>query len=178
MFRPVGAYPTVEWLMEHFGMTTLPVESTYFVNTYRSEARTTEGAHAGTAMIGLYSADPVSHSLFHRLQHDEVWHFYGGDPLRLILLNPDGSSEDVILSADLAAGHRVQYVVPAGVWQAGETTGAWSLFGCTMAPGFSGEIFESGYAHELIAAYPDRRDDIARLGVPPEAPNSLPHGFV
>ena len=168
----------VEWLIEHFGMTTLPVESTYFVNTYRSEARTADGGHAGTAMIGLYSADPVSHSLFHRLPFDEVWHFYGGDPLRLILLNPDGSTEDVILGSDFVAGHRVQYVVPAGVWQAGETTGAWSLFGCTMAPGFSGEHFESGYADPLSVAYPERLADIARLGVPSGAPATLPTGFV
>lgn len=167
-----------EWLIAHFGMTSLPVESTYFVNTYRSEARAEDGGHAGTSMIGLYSRDPVSHSLFHRLTRDEVWHFYGGDPLRLILLRPDGSSDDVILGSDLAAGQHVQYVVPAGVWQAGETTGSWSLFGCTVAPGFSGEHFESGYADQLSSAYPDRRTDIDRLGVPSGAPATLPTGFV
>ena len=170
----------VAWLVDHYGMSLLPVESTFFVSTYRSAMLTAEGRHAGTAMIGLYSREPLSHSLFHRLPHDEVWHFYGGDALRLVLLHPDGSSDEVILGPDLTAGHRVQYVIPAMVWQAGETVagGRWSLFGCTMAPGFSGELFESGYAHHLAPAYPDRRDDIERLGVPAEAPPSMPSGFI
>lgn len=170
----------VEWLIRHFGMDVLPVEAAYFVNTYRSAAKTADGRDAGTAMIGLYCHQPQSRSHFHRLRHDEVWHFYAGDPLRLILLHPDGTSADVILGGDLAAGQRVQYVVPAGVWQAGETiaTGVWSLFGCTMAPGFSGEYFESGYADQLVRTHPDRADDIARLGVPEGEPAALPDGFV
>jgi len=31
---------------------------------------------------------------------------------------------------------RPQAVVPAGVWQAAQTTGDWTLVGCTVAPGF------------------------------------------
>lgn len=167
------------WLVEHFGMSRLPIESTFHVNTYRSTVVTASGQFAGTGMIGLFATDPVSHSLFHRLPFDEIWHFYAGDPLRLILLHADGSSEDIILGPDLSAGHRVQVVVPADTWQAGETAagGRWSLFGCTMAPGFSGELFESGYADRLAQAYPERLTDIERLGVPLTAPPSMPPGF-
>ena len=93
-------------------MTPLPVEATFFVSTYRSEANTDTGGPVGTAMIGLYSSDPPSRSLFHRLEFDEVWHFYGGDPLRLVLLYPDGSSADVVMGSDVLAGHVVQYVIP------------------------------------------------------------------
>jgi predicted cupin superfamily sugar epimerase len=168
----------VGWLFDHFGLTALPVESTYYVNTYRSAARTPDGRHAGTAMIGLFCAEPASRSLFHRLPHDEIWHFYGGDALRLVLLHPDGQDEEVVLGPDLRAGHSVQHVVPAGTWQAGETKGRWSLFGCTLAPGFSGELFESGYAEALSATYPARAGEIARLGVPPDEPASLPPGFI
>jgi predicted cupin superfamily sugar epimerase len=172
--------PDAAWLIDHFGMVPLPIEATLYVSTYRSATLTTEGHHAGTGIIGLYASEPVSHSLFHRLPRDEMWHFYGGDPFRLVLLHPDGSSEEVVLGPDLQAGHRVQHVVPAHVWQAGEMIpgGRWSLFGCTMAPGFSGELFESGYADQLMEAFPDRRDDIVRLGVPRDAPTSLPTGFV
>ena len=101
---------TTQQLIERLGMTPLPVEATFFVSTYRSEANTETGGPVGTAMIGLYSDDPPSRSLFHRLEFDEVWHFYAGDPLRLVLLYPDGSSTDVVMGSDMLAGQVVQYV--------------------------------------------------------------------
>lgn len=171
--------PSVQALIEHYGMTPLPVEGTYFVSTYRSVADTAEGGPVGTAMIGLYAADPPSRSLFHRLTHDEVWHFYGGDPLRLVLLRPDGTSEDVMLGSDPLGGQHVQFVIPAGVWQAGELAagGTYALFGCTMAPGFTGTCFEGGTAATLRATHPDRADDIARLAVPDDHDTAMPDGF-
>ena len=170
---------TTQQLVDHLGMTQLPVEATYFVSTYRSVADTATGGPVGTAMIGLYSNDPPSRSLFHRLEFDEVWHFYGGDPMRLVLLHPDGSSSDVIIGSDLLAGQQVQYVIPAGVWQAGELVvgGSWALFGCTMAPGFTGNCFEGGRIDDLLETYPDRAADIRKLGIPGGHDTSMPEGF-
>jgi predicted cupin superfamily sugar epimerase len=166
-------------LVERLGMSQLPVEATYFVSTYRSAADTGTGGPVGTAMIGLYSDDPPSRSIFHRLDFDEVWHFYGGDPLRLVLLRPDGSTANVVMGSDVFAGEHVQYVIPAGVWQAGELVpgGRWALFGCTMAPGFTGKCFEGGHIGVLLAAYPDRADDIRRLGIPDDHVTSMPDDF-
>ncbi len=166
-------------LVEHFGMTPLPVEATFFVSTYRSEANTVAGGPVGTAMLGLYCNDPPSRSLFHRLAFDEVWHFYIGDPMRLVLLHPDGSSAAVILGTDVLAGQLVQYVIPAGVWQAGELVagGGWALFGCTMAPGFTGTCFEGGRIDELLSTHPDREADIRRLGIPDDHGTAMPSGF-
>ena len=170
---------TVQQLVEHFAMTPLPVEATYFVSTYRSVADTASGGPVGTAMIGLYSANPPSRSLFHRLEFDEVWHFYGGDPMRLVLLHPDGSSAEVIMGPDVLAGEVVQYVIPAGVWQAGELVagGRWALFGCTMAPGFTSTCFEGGLISALIGDYPGCEADIRRLGIPEDHEPSMPDGF-
>jgi predicted cupin superfamily sugar epimerase len=170
---------TAQQLIQRLGMTTLPVEATYFVSTYRSEANTDSGGPVGTAMIGLYSNDPPSRSLFHRLDFDEVWHFYGGDPMRLVLLHPDGTSADVIMGSDVPAGQLVQFVIPAGVWQAGELMpgGAWSLFGCTMAPGFTGTCFEGGRINDLMVTHPDRHADILRLGIPDDHVTSMPSDF-
>ena len=170
---------TSKEMIELLGMTPLPVEATYFVSTYRSSDNTATGGPVGTAMIGLYSSDPPSRSLFHRLNFDEVWHFYGGDPLRLVMLHPAGSTEEVVMGSDLRAGHLVQLVIPAGVWQAGELVpgGRWALFGCTMAPGFTGTCFEGGRVGDLVAAYPSREADIRRLGIPDGHETSMPSGF-
>lgn len=166
-------------LIEHFQMTPLPVEGTYFVNTWTSDGETPEGGPIGTAMMGLYLDDPVSRSLFHRLSFDEVWHFYGGDPIRLILLHPDGTDSAVTMGGDPLAGQLVQCRIPAHTWQAGELFdgGSWALFGCTLAPGFVGTCFEGGSASLLTAEYPNRAFDIARLGVPDNHQTLLPEGF-
>ena len=171
--------PDVRRLIDHFGLEMLPVEGTWFANTYRCAVRTEVGGPLGTAMIGLYAADPPSRSTFHRLTFDEVWHFYLGDPMRLVLLYPDGSTEVVVLGADLGAGQRVQHLVRAGVWQAGELVpgGRWALYGCTMAPGFTGECFEGGRVDDLLAAYPDRADDVRRLGLPDGHAATMPPGY-
>ncbi len=107
----------------------------------------------------------ASLSLFHRLTADEVWHFYAGDPLRLVLLYPDGSSRDVSMGNEPLKGQQVQFVVPAGVWQAGHLLegGRYSLYGCTVAPGFTGDIFEGGSRVKLLSLYPAWAEDILRL---------------
>lgn len=165
-------------LIEHFGLTTLPSEGTLFASTYRSADDTPSGGPYGTAIIAMYCAEPVSHSVFHRLPVDEVWHFYRGDPLRLMLLFPDGSSRDVIMGNDPLQGHQVQFVVPAGVWQAGHLVagGRYALFGCTMAPGFTSDMFEGGTRAQLLNTHPDRRRDIDRFACQP-GQTQMPDGF-
>jgi predicted cupin superfamily sugar epimerase len=159
--------PDVRALVEHYGFERLLVEGTFYASTWAAQRRVEEGGPAGTAMIGLYTARPQSVSLFHRLAYDEVWHFYSGDPLRLFLLHPDGGSQEVVLGADWQHGQLVQFVIPAGVWQAGELLpgGRWALYGCTMAPGFTPDIFEAGRLADLLPRYPERAEDIHRLCV-------------
>lgn len=150
----------VQALVAQHGLQPLPVEGTLFAATYRG------AAGESSAMVGLYCDEPPSLSLFHRLPVDEVWHFYGGDPLRLVLLHADGRCEDVLLGSDTAAGQRVQFVVPGGCWQAGHMVagGRYSLFGCTLAPAFHSAMFEGGASDVLLARYPQRAADINRLG--------------
>jgi predicted cupin superfamily sugar epimerase len=172
-------HPDVAKLIEHYDLVPLEVEGTLFTSTYRSEADVADGGPVGSAIIGLYSHEPLSRSLFHRLPADEIWHFYGGDPIRLVLLSPDGSSEDVWLGADIASGQHVQYVIPAGTWQAGElaSDGVYGLFGCTMAPGFTGSGFEGGAKSVLLASHPDQSYDIERLGIPDDRTLTMRAGF-
>lgn len=173
----MGMHPEVKGLIAHYRLTPLPVEGTLFASTYRSGGDASDGTPLGTAMIGLYCDEPRSASSFHQLQGDEIWHFYGGDPLRLVLLYPDGSSEDVIMGADFAVGQHVQFVVPALTWQAGQILagGAYSLFGCTMAPGFTSAGFVGADTAALLAAYPARAADILEFAVHGET--VMPEGF-
>ena len=168
----------VKALIEQLHLTRLPVEGTLFASTWRSAREFDGGRPFGTAMIGMFCDEPPSGSLFHRLPVDETWHFYAGDPLRLILLYPDGSSRDVIMGSEPLKGQYVQFVVPAGVWQAGHMLegGRYSLFGCTLAPGFTGDMFEGGTREQLLLTYPDRRADIERFGCEPDETN-MPKGF-
>ena len=169
--------PEVRALIEHYNLEPLPVEQTLFVRTYRSSRELDDGKPCGTAIIALYCDEPPSVSLFHKLPVDEVWHFYGGDPLRLVLLYPDGSSKDVIMGKNPFEGHHLQFVVPAGVWQAGHMVdgGRYSLYGCTMAPGFTDDMFEGGTRDQLVDIYPDRVTDINMLGCSP-GETSMPKG--
>jgi predicted cupin superfamily sugar epimerase len=166
----------VSLLIERFGMTALPVEGTLFAETYKSTVVAPSGGPAGTAGVGLFCDDPPSRSLFHRLAFDEVWHYYAGDPLRLVLLHPDGSGEEVVMGGDVLGGKTVQHVVPAGVWQAGELVpgGTWALFCCTMAPGFTPACFEGGRASDLLATHPARAADIERLALPAAVETTMP----
>jgi predicted cupin superfamily sugar epimerase len=73
---------------------------------------------------------------------------------------------------------QVQFVIPAGVWQAGHMLegGRYSLFGCTMAPGFTDDMFEGGSREQLMGIYPARADDITRFGCNSNETN-MPKGF-
>lgn len=170
--------PEVEALIEHFGLSPLPSEGTLFTSSYRSGDALADGAPVGTAIIAMYCEDPPSASLFHRLPVDEVWHFYAGDPLRLVLLLPDGTSREVRMGNDPLNGELVQFVVPAGVWQAGHLLrgGRYALFGCTMAPGFTDRMYEGGVRDALLLTHPDRAPDIARLGCA-AGDARMPEGF-
>jgi predicted cupin superfamily sugar epimerase len=93
----------------------------------------------------------------HRLPGDEVYHFYGGDPLETLLLFPDGSGRVVPVGGDLVAGQVPQLVIPGGVWQGSVRVDGrfgWSLIGATMAPGFRYEDYERGGRAELTASWP------------------------
>jgi uncharacterized protein len=80
-------------------------------------------------------------SRWHRIDAVEIWHWYAGAALALRIAGV-GETTMVRLGPDLAAGERPQAAVPAGAWQAAESLGAWTLVGCTVAPGFDFSGFE------------------------------------
>lgn len=166
-------------MLRHFRFDRLPVEGTLYRSTWRARSELDAGTPVGTAMIGLYADSPASMSCFHRLTHDEVWHAYAGDPFTLYLLHPDGRTGTVTMGTDPVAGHTVQHVIPAGTWQAGALApgGRYALFGCTMAPGFTGGCFEAGRRADLLRQYPAAAAAITRLARDDDAATRMPAGF-
>jgi predicted cupin superfamily sugar epimerase len=87
-------------------------------------------------------------SRWHAVRSDELWHFYEGDPLELLVASADARTLSRLVLRPLATeGPRLSddgrpvHVVPAGCWQAARPLGAYSLVGCTVAPGFEYDDF-------------------------------------
>ncbi|MFF9806952.1 cupin domain-containing protein [Streptomyces coeruleorubidus] len=155
---------TPDDLIARYGLEPIPREGGLFRQTWAGPDRP-DGRPEGTAIVALLTARPGDFSALHRLPTDEIWHFYLGDPLELLLLAPDGSTRTAVLGPDVLGGQHVQFTVPAGTWMGGRVRegGQWTLFGCTMAPGFTFEGYEHGDAAELTARYPAAADKIAAL---------------
>ena len=147
-------------VIELLDLAPLPVEGGWFRQIWRSPPDA--DAPDGTAIVALLTDQPDGFSQFHRLGGDEVWHFYAGAPIELVLLEPGGASRHVALGSDLASGQRPVHVVRTGTWMAARTTGAWSLMGNTMAPGFTSPTYEGGDVDELVAGWPAEREAISR----------------
>ncbi len=96
------------------------------------------GRASGTAILFLLKAGERSH--WHRVDADEIWLFHAGAPLLLWL--GEAGARQVRLGPEVLAGEAVQAVVPAGFWQSAQSTGDWSLVGCTVSPGFRFAGFE------------------------------------
>jgi len=109
---------------------------------YRQTWEATDGPRAsGTCIYFLLRAGETSH--WHRVDAAEIWHFYAGAPLVLrIALDASGPAVRHRLGPALAGGETPQVIVSPGHWQAAETTGDWTLAGCTVSPGFLFDGFE------------------------------------
>jgi predicted cupin superfamily sugar epimerase len=114
-------------------------EGGYFRETFRDAPLAGQGRAQSTAIYFLLQAGEVSR--WHRIDAVEVWHWYAGAPLLLRIARKDNFQE-LRLGSDLAQHERPQAVVPARVWQQARSLGAWTLVGCTVAPGFVFTGFE------------------------------------
>ena len=172
--------PTSHELIELFGLEPLPVEGGQLIQTWRSDEVVDSadadagGKRAGTAAIAMLTDEPDSFSAIHRLPTTEVWHFYLGDPIQMLLLRPNGTVERPVLGPDVLGGEHIQVVVAPGTWMGARLApgGEYGLFGCTMAPGFTTKDYEGGTL-ELTSTYPDAAEAIESL-IRPDAPTRMP----
>jgi uncharacterized protein len=104
-------------------------------------------------------------SAFHRMQSDELWHFYLGGSLLVHVIEPEGSYSTIQLGSNPEAGETFQAAVKAGCWFASEVKDgkSFALVGCTVAPGFDFEDFELAKREQLVQIYPQHGKVIDKL---------------
>ena len=133
-------------LVEQLGLRPHP-EGGWFTETWRTvtETDTSRGRRA-TATGIFYLLEPGQHSAWHRVASDELWLHHTGGALDLALGGPGGEPsepERVVLGTDVAAGQRLQVLVPAGCWQSARPAGGEPvLVSCVVSPGFDFADFE------------------------------------
>lgn len=124
-------------------------EGGYYKQTYRSpdevlavgDAKARYGGEkrrAGTSILFLLGRQDFS--AWHTVASDETWNFHDGSALTLRVINPTTNSMEEIL---LGNGNNAipQYTIPAGYIFSAETSGHYTLVGCTVSPGFDFKDF-------------------------------------
>lgn len=114
-------------------------EGGWFRETFR-DADTVGGRARSTAILFLLKAGEASR--WHRIDAVEIWHWHRGGPLELRTAAEGSPPALRRLGPDIEAGQTPQAIVPAGAWQAARPLGAYTLVGCTVAPGFEFAGFE------------------------------------
>ena len=102
---------------------------------------------------------------FHKVKQDEIYHFYGGSSLTVHTISQEGNYLKRKLGMDLENGEQPQLVIPAECWFASnvEAEYSYALIGCTVAPGFHFDDFESAQRKTLSEKYPQLKDIIHKF---------------
>jgi predicted cupin superfamily sugar epimerase len=129
-------------------------EGGHYGELYRSNASVlpADGRGPRSALTTIYfllAGEELSR--WHRVESDEVWHFYEGAPLDLWVASPTGDAVDQHRLGPLEAAQRPVWTVPGGWWQAARSTGAYTLVGCTVGPGFDYSDFAFAADHPAAA---------------------------
>jgi predicted cupin superfamily sugar epimerase len=161
------ATPSIENLIRQLALEPHP-EGGFYRRTYQCQEQVTRidgmRRHASTGIYYLLHGE--AYSAWHRIDADEMWHYYAGDSLLIHMLDQHGNWKVQRLGNLLIDPNAVfQFVVPAGCWFAAEREGAqgYALAGCTVAPGFEFSAFELADLHVLLNRYPQHAPAIRRL---------------
>jgi len=159
-------------IIKKLNLKPLPLEGGYYRETYRSGEKIPKTAlpdryqkDKSFASAIYYLLTPDTKSALHRLPSDEIYHFYLGDPVRMLLLHENGEGETIILGPDIKAGQHLQFVIPRGVWQGSYLVegGRFALMGTSMAPGFDFGDYEPAEEEILKRMYSAHQNLIERL---------------
>ena len=147
-------------------------EGGYYKEVYRSSLNLPQsalqngfkgGRACSTAIYFLIESG--NFSALHRIKSDEIWHFYAGDALEVIEIDPSGKLTLTNVGSHIDQSQCFQYTVKAGHWFGSRVKagGSFSLVGCTVAPGFDFQDFEMADRTQLSAQFPQHSAVIAEL---------------
>jgi predicted cupin superfamily sugar epimerase len=163
--------PTAQTYIDALKLQAHP-EGGFFKETYRSDL-TIEVARADAGSIvrrsastGIYFLlEDGNFSAFHQIKSDEMWHFYAGQALDVLELKATGELRCTRLGPNILQGEVHQHVVRANTWFASRVAagGAFSLVGCSVAPGFDFADFCLAERGALMASFPEHGQIIAKL---------------
>lgn len=147
-------------------------EGGYYRETYRTDESIPESAlparfdgprDVAALIYFLLPADAFS--ALHRIQQDEIWHFYAGASITLHQIVPDGTHETQTLGRAVTEGQQLHAVVRAGTWFGAtvDVNEGYGLAGCTTAPAFEFADFELAEPAVLTDAFPQHQAVIERL---------------
>jgi uncharacterized protein len=125
-----------------------------------------DGRRLGSALYLMVT--PRAPVKLHRIRNDQLYHYYLGDPIEVLLLCVDGTSELAVLGPDLRAGQRLQLLIAGNTFHAARIVGQgrWFLGASTEWPGVEPADVELGNADELAARYPDVGADLRAFSEP------------
>ncbi len=114
-------------------------EGGFYREIYRSplKVRSGDDRPERSALTNIHFLLPAgTYSRWHRVRSDEVWHWYEGESLELLIAPPDAARVERWRLGPVAAEQRPSFTVPADWWQAARPLGSFAFVGCTVAPGF------------------------------------------
>ena len=145
-------------------------EGGFYKETYRSNEEITNNAlpdrfsgNRSFATAIYFLLEEGNFSAFHKIKSDEIWHFYDGSPVLIHTIDNDGTLITYKLGNSPIDGVFPQITIPANTWFASESTGNFSLVGCTVSPGFDFNDFEMANRKMLVNLFEKHRAIIEKF---------------
>ncbi|HEY6992973.1 MAG TPA: cupin domain-containing protein [Xanthobacteraceae bacterium] len=123
---------------------------------------------AADGVRALFHGDADRAGAAHRIRNDQLYHYYLGDPLEVLLLRHDGSAARAVVGPDLRSGEQVQLLIPGNTFHTARLrgTGRWFLGASTEWPGVAPADVELGDVEALAAAYPAAAAELRAIADP------------
>jgi predicted cupin superfamily sugar epimerase len=126
-----------------------------------------DGRPLGSALY--FMVTPEAPVKLHRIKNDQLYHYYLGDPIEVLMLRANGDSELVVVGPNIVGGELVQLFIPGNTFHTARITGKrrWFLGASTEWPGVvqRDKDVELGDVEQLAAKYPEAAADLRTFPV-------------